>query len=60
MSGQIKKWYQSKTMLAAGIQMGMGVAVAIETDATLAGVLLALFGGAQAVLRALTKEGIVR
>ena len=60
MPNQVKKWYLSKTIWAAAIQVGLGIGTAIETDATAAGIILALFGGAQVILRALTTEGIVR
>lgn len=55
-----KKWWQSKTIWAAVLELGTGLALAFDEGATTAAIALVGFSGLQVVLRALTKEGIMK
>jgi hypothetical protein len=60
MSIKGKKWYRSKTILAGILATLTGVVSVLEGGGSWEAAALAGFGGLSVILRALTKEGIVR
>jgi hypothetical protein len=53
-----KKWWASKTLLAAAIQEAIGITMLVQEGASPSAVTLMVLGAAQVVLRIITKEGL--